>query len=217
MFFREKNNQYAAVTIGLQWKQATAEKRFFTWLVITPAYLIFLVIFLNWFLPYINQRQGFLLPDPLLSVIPPVDLSTWIFPVIYLSVLATFIYLLGYPEKFLRTLMSFALVYSLRVLTLYLVPMAPPQGCIPLADPIMLHFAYDGRVITRDLFFSGHTACMLMLVLAVQKKALKLFLAAGLVAVIVMLLFQHAHYTIDIMGALIFTPVCWKIGGKILS
>lgn len=217
MSFREKNNQHTAVSISLQWKQATAEKRFFTWLVLTLAYLILLVVFLNWFLPYINQRQGFLLEDPLLSVIPPVDLSAWIFPVIYLSVLAAFIYLLGYPERFLRTMMSFALVYSLRVLTLYLVPIASPQGCIPLADPIMLHFAYDGRIITRDLFFSGHTACMLTLVLAVQKKALKLFLAAGLIAVIVMLLFQHAHYTIDILGALIFTPVCWKISGKILS
>lgn len=217
MAFREKQEQYAAVSITLQWKQATAEKKFFTWLIITPAYLIFLVVFLNWFLPYINQRHGFILSDPLLSAIRPVDLSQWIFSILYLSVFAAFAYLLGHPERFLRTLITVALVYSLRIMTLYLVPLDPPAGCIPLTDPLMLHLAYNGAIITKDLFFSGHTACMLILVLAVQKRALKTLLAAGLMAVIIMLLFQHAHYTIDIMGAIIFTPFCWKISGRILS
>jgi hypothetical protein len=216
MASREKLEQYSAVPISLQWKQATAEKRFFTLLIIAPAYLIFLVVFLNWFLPYINQRPGIVLPDPLLSALPPVDLSKWLFSILYLSVSATFFYLIGYLERFLRTLITVALVYSLRILTLYLVPLDPPSGCIPLADPFMLHFAYNGVVITKDLFFSGHTACMMMLLLAVQKRVLKISLAAGLIAVIIMLLLQHAHYTIDIMGAIIFTPVCWKISRRIL-
>lgn len=217
MAFREKSEQHSAVSISLQWKHATAEKRFFTWLIITPAYLIFLVGFLNWFLPYINQRHGIVLPDPLLSALPPVDLSQWIFSILYLSVFTTFIYLLGHPERFLRTLITVALVYSLRILTLYLVPLDPPAGCVPLADPLMVHLTYNGVIITKDLFFSGHTACMLILVLAVQKKALKILMAAGLIAVIIMLLFQHAHYTIDIMGAIVFTPACWKISRRILS
>ncbi|MGH2645111.1 MAG: phosphatase PAP2-related protein [Chitinophagaceae bacterium] len=217
MTFREKLEQYSAVSISLHWKYATAEKKFFAWLIITPAYLIFLVVFLNWFLPYINQRHGIVLPDPLLSALSPVDLSKWIFSILYLSVFTTFVYLIGHPERFLRTLITVALVYSLRMLTLYLVPLDPPAGCVPLADPLMLHLAYNGVIITKDLFFSGHTACMMILVLAVQKKILKILLSTGLIAVIVMLLFQHAHYTIDIMGAIIFTPACWKMSGKILS
>lgn len=216
MAFREKLDQYSPISVSLQWKQAFNRKDFSTWLILTPAYLIFLVVFLNWFLPDINQRRGFVLTDPLLSVLPAVNLSVWIFSVLYLSVLVTLVYLLGHPERFLRILMTAALVYTLRILTIYLIPLNPPTGCIPLADPLMLHFAYGGVIITKDLFFSGHTACMLMLVLAVRKKVLKIFLAAGLIAVMLMLLFQHAHYTVDILGAIVFTPMCWKISEKIL-
>lgn len=215
MAFHEKIEQYSAVSISLQWKEATAEKRFTTLLIGVLVYLIFIVVFLNWFFPYINHRHGFILKDPLLSLISPVDLSKWIFSILYLSVFASFIYLLRHPDWFLRTLITMALIYSLRIITLYLIPLDPPIGCIPLADPLLLHITYNGEIITKDLFFSGHTAFMLMLVLAVRQRILKLLLIGGLIAVMVMLLFQHAHYTIDIIGALIFTPICWRISRKI--
>jgi hypothetical protein len=43
-----------------------------------------------------------------------------------------------------------------------------------------------------------------------------LFLAITLIAVMVMLLFQHVHYSIDIAGALIITPACWLLSKLLL-
>jgi hypothetical protein len=189
------------------------EKHFPAWLAASVLYLSAMVVFLNYFLPYINRRQGVMLADPLLQWLPAADLSPWIFGVIYVSMAVTLLWLLDKPALMLRTLMTAALIYSLRILTLYFVPLAPPAGCVPLSDPFILHFAYGGVCITRDLFFSGHTACMFILVLAAGRRPLRLALVAAMAAVVVMLLIQHAHYSIDILGALAFTPVCWKMSG----
>lgn len=217
MFARQNLHKPFIVTPALNWKEAWGDKGFSFVFSLTLAYLIAMVVFLNRFLPYINERQGFALHDPVLAHIVPHDLSYWIFSVIYVSILAALAHLVTKPGALLRGLIALALVYSVRVLTLYFVPLAPPVGCIPLADPFILHFAYGGVLITRDLFFSGHTACMLTLALSVKKGLLKRFLFLTLAAVVVMLLIQHAHYTIDILGALVVTPLCWKMSGRVTA
>src|SRR5690348_5473245 len=139
--------------VGRKWRLAAAEKHFRTWLVLSVLYLSGMVVFLNYFLPYINRRQGIVLADHVLKWLPAADLSPWIFGTIYFSVLVTLASLLEKPLLMLRTLIAAALIYSLRIITLYLVPLAPPAGCLPLSDPFILHFAYGGLPITRDLFF----------------------------------------------------------------
>ncbi|HEX5554573.1 MAG TPA: phosphatase PAP2-related protein [Chitinophagaceae bacterium] len=198
------------------WKQALAEKKFTAWLVVSVLYLVAMVLFLNRFLPFINRRSGIVLKDPLLKWLPAADLSIWIFTVIYLSILVTLAYLVNKPHLLLEGLVTMAIMYSVRVLTLYFVPLDPPAGYVRLSDPFILHFAYGGVPISRDLFFSGHTACMFILLLVVRKPLLKLFLAITLIAVMVMLLFQHVHYSIDIAGALIITPACWLLSKLLL-
>lgn len=217
MPLKETFQHYSAISISLQWKQAFTEKNFSAGLILTISYLITLVIILNKFLPYINQRDGIVLYDPLLAIIPPVNLSAWIFGIIYGASAFTFFYLLPHPERCLQTLIALALIYTLRIVTLSLVPLDPPVNCLPLSDPILTRFAYGGVMVTKDLFFSGHTAFMFILVLAIQKKWLKLVMFMGLIIIIVMLLFQHAHYTIDILGALILTPLCWKATQRIFA
>lgn len=217
MFARENLHRPFIVSPALNWKEAWSDRGFSLVLSLTLAYLAGMVVFLNRFLPYINRRDGILLHDPILARIPPHDLSYWIFSVIYLSILAAVVFLITKPGLVMRGLITLALVYTLRIITLYFVPLDPPAGCVPLADPFILHFAYGGVLITRDLFFSGHTACMLTLALAVRRGVLKGFLFAALVAVIALLLIQHAHYTIDILGALVVTPLCWSASKKVTA
>lgn len=193
----------------LIWKQAMGTKAYSKWLVAVLVYLVGMVVFLDHFLPFIDKRHGVILRDPLLAVMPPRDLSHWIFSVIYLSLFISIAYLVTKPGLLVQGLLTLAVVYTLRVLTLYMIPLEPPAGCVPLRDPFVLHLAYGGVMVTRDLFFSGHTACLLTMVLVVHKKTLRILLSLALVAVMVMLLFQHAHYTIDILGALVLTPLCW--------
>lgn len=217
MFAREHLHKPFLVTPTLSWKEAWGDKVFSRAFALTVTYWIGLVIFFNHFLPHINQRLGFELRDPILAHLPAVDLSWWIFPLIYAGILAAAINLLAQPGPLLRCLVALALVYTLRIGTLLVVPLAPPAGCIPLADPFVLHFAYGGVLITRDLFFSGHTACLLTLALSVRKRWLRKALMGLTAVVAIMLLIQHAHYTIDILGALIAAPLARRISGRVTA
>lgn len=199
----------------MSWKQALSHKQYLIRLCITLVYVPGLVIFLNHFFPYIQQRAGKVWDDPLLAKLPPTDLSVWIFSVIYVSVITVLLYLLPHPQRLLRTLIAAAFIYTLRCITIYLFSLEPPSGIIPLRDPFIEYVAYDGLVITKDLFFSGHTAILLLCMLAVQHRLLKVFLGFTLTAVMIMLLWQHVHYTVDVIAALIVAPVCQKVGDRL--
>lgn len=201
---------------ALPWRTALGSRQYVYWLGGTLVYLVLLMGFLNWFFPFIEARPGILLKDPVLAWVPAKDLSGWIFPVLYLGLGASLAYLIPRPMALLRTLVAFALVHSFRICTLYWLPLATPPGCIPLADPLVRHLAYDGKVITRDLFFSGHTASLCIAWLAVRPRSLKWALGAALVLVMPMLLVQHAHYLIDILAALVVSPVCWILAGRMI-
>lgn len=196
-------------SIRIQWKTAFATKKFLLCFSLTVLYLVGLIIFQGHFLPFVNHRQGTKLNSIFLQYLPSFDFSVEIFTIIYASLLITIWYVLDKPKQFLRFLVTAALMYTLRSITLYLVPLEPPAGCIPLADPFITRLAYHGEVITKDLFFSGHTALMFIFILVVRKRYVEIGLCAGLIAVIIMLLFQHAHYLIDIAGAFIAVPLCW--------
>lgn len=217
MFARENLHKPFIISPTLSWKEAWGDRGFSAAFCLTLAYLIGMLVFLSRFLPYIDQRQGVVLRDPLLARIPSFDLSLPLFSVIYASSLLVIIHLINKPGPLLRGLIALALVYTVRIVTLYFVPLDPPVGCIPLADPFILHLAYGNVLVTRDLFFSGHTACMLTLALSVRNRTLKRTLFTALALVIVMLLVQHAHYTIDILGALVVTPICWRASRRVTA
>lgn len=69
--------------------------------------------------------------------------------------------------------------------------------------------------MTKDLFFSGHTSNMLLLALCFERKNDKLLGFAATTLVAVMVLFQHVHYTIDVLGAIVFTCMLVPFGKKI--
>ena len=60
--------------------------------------------------------------------------------------------------------------------------------------------------LTKDLFFSGHTATTLLLLLYVWKyPALRGVMLAAHVLVVMSVFFAHLHYTIDVIGAYAIT------------
>ena len=74
-----------------------------------------------------------------------------------------------------------------------------------LHDPLVDNLFYASATpITKDLFFSAHTATVLVLGLTVQHPALRrgLLLAGALIGLLVMV--QHAHYTYDVLAAPLF-------------
>jgi hypothetical protein len=145
-------------------------------------------------------RPGAVLEDPLLARFAARDLSVLSFTVIYGGLLAALLDLLGHPRHLLRGLVAYTLVALGRAATVWVTPLDPPRTMVTLRDPLIETFG-PAQLLTRDLFFSGHTATLFLMALCVPSRWLRslLFPATAVVAVLVLL--QHAHYTVDVLVA----------------
>ena len=166
----------------------------------------------------LQVRPGRVLPDALLAHLPPHDVSGLTFALLYLSVLLALEHLLRRPAAFLRVLWAYCFTHLLRVGTLALAPLNPPLGLLLLHDPLIDQLFYPAAVpITKDLFFSGHTATVALLALAVRSpwRRRALALAAGLIGAL--LLIQHVHYTYDVLAAPLFAALSYWLAGKMVT
>jgi len=204
-------------SVKQEWIYAFSVKGFIRKLIFFIAFGLVLLTFLRYYFQYLEVRNGSVLNDWLLDKLSPKNFSWNIFGLLYLSISVGFLYLFTKPFILIRALETAAIVYSIRIITLYLVKLDPPAGIIPLVDPIANYFGFGGTLITKDLFFSGHTTSILILFLAVKIPSLKMYFLIALIAIVVMLLWQHVHYSVDIIGALFFTIAAWKITGRHLK
>ena len=192
------------------WKDSFKEKKF-TWeLIVTIIFFVIISSIITNFLTYNETRTGYTLSDPILWLLPPVELTVIIFIIIYASVFTALIILFYNPSLLLFTLQVYSLVLIVRMLLMYLLPLNPPEGLLPLQDPFVELFG-TGETLSRDLFFSGHVATLFMLSLVFDKKIYKSFFLASTLLVGTALLFQHVHYTIDIITAPFFVYVSYRI------
>lgn len=90
------------------------------------------------------------------------------------------------------------------MLTIYLFTLEPPIGWIPLKDPFVALVAYE-PAFAKDLFFSGHTATLCCLIFFERNGMFKGIKVVATLIVALFLLIQHIHYTVDIVGAPLFT------------
>jgi hypothetical protein len=176
--------------------------------------IISLVVLLGcgWVAPrlfqYIQHRQGILLSDPLLESLPAVDLSIPIFAILYTLILASVLVLLTKPVKLLIALQAYTVLTILRFITLYCVALEPPGQLVPLSDPLVNLFFYQ-EIVTKDLFFSGHTSILVLLGVCLPGRWLKTLLFLGALAIGTMVLLQHVHYTIDVLAAPMFAALAY--------
>jgi membrane-associated phospholipid phosphatase len=161
------------------------------------------------FLNFVETRQGVVLPDPILILFNPIDLTWLIFALIYISIVVALISLLKNPKQLLLTIQVYTLMVAVRIAAMYLLPLEPPSKMIILKDPFVEFFG-TGQTLTKDLFFSGHTATLFILFLAAKNKLIKTAFLISTIAVAISVLLQHVHYTIDVFAALFFTYVCYK-------
>ncbi|HET8540789.1 MAG TPA: phosphatase PAP2-related protein [Anaeromyxobacter sp.] len=78
----------------------------------------------------------------------------------------------------------------------------PLQAFVELLSPWQV-FANDAMAayLTKDLFFSGHTATTFLLLLYLWPSRLRWPALAGHVAVVASVFLAHLHYTVDVLGA----------------
>jgi hypothetical protein len=192
------------------WRSYLAEPAFLIELGITIVFLAALMIFFSFFLNKIESRIGVQLNDPLLKLYMPVDLSNYIFIIIYSSITAGLLSLWKNPAQLLFAFQAYILMIMIRMLTLYIVPLNAPENTIPLIDPVVKYFG-TGQTLTKDLFFSGHTATIFLLFLAVLNKRLKVLFLIFFFILGAAVLAQHVHYTIDVVSAPFFAYTSYRI------
>ena len=162
------------------------------------------------FLGFVEAREGFSFNDPVLNLFNPVDLTWLIFSAIYLSLFTGIIILVRNPVRLTLAIQAYTVLILVRMIAMYSLPFDPPSSMIPLKDPFVQLFG-TGKLLTRDLFFSGHTATLFLLFLVVDKKPYKQLFLFLTVLVAVSVILQHVHYFIDVLAAPFFTFGCFII------
>lgn len=166
------------------------------------------------FFQTIERHTGPVLNDIVLDQLPPQDVSLYIFLTIWASALLIIIRARRSPAVFMLFTYGYILVSLSRMLTINLFPLNPPVGLIPLIDPLSNAF-YGKTYITKDLFYSGHTSSIFLIFLCLRRRWDRLFTLIGTLLVGFLLLVQHVHYTIDVLGAFVFTYPLYWLGKRI--
>jgi PAP2 superfamily protein len=155
----------------------------------------------------IEKRNGTILNDSLLSSIPAYDVSWAIFAIIWGVGFYALWRGIQKPSIYINYVWSLIFVCILRVLAISLIPLDPPKNLVVLTDPLTAVF-YGRSTITKDLFFSGHTSILFLIFLCLERKRDKMIALAATIVVAILLLVQHAHYTVDIIAAPV---VCYGV------
>jgi hypothetical protein len=161
------------------------------------------------FLDWIEFRPGVVFHDPLLALFHARKVTWIVFGLVYGGLVLGVGTLSICPPALLLALQSYSLMVAVRMAAIYFVPLDPPLGMIPLKDPFVALFA-AGPVLTKDLFFSGHTATLFLLFLTAQHRVLRVVFLLATLWVGALVLWQHVHYTVDVLAAPFITIGCYR-------
>jgi hypothetical protein len=174
--------------------------------------LILALAIFSRFVQYVELRHGVQLNDFLLNTFTAINLTWPIFILIYGAIFGALGILIFYPERLVMLFEAYSLMVIIRIGMMYLVPLEPPSGMILLRDPLVELFG-GTKTLTKDLFFSGHTASLTLLTMAVPKNA-KWFFFTITVLVALGVLLQKVHYTIDVLMAPLVSTFCYYMTSR---
>lgn len=192
------------------WSTQFSDKNFRVIFFATIVVLLICLTALSNFLTYNDTLSGVAYIDPILKYFTPIDLTYVTFFIIYGGLLTGLIFLIQYPNHLLIAFQAYSLMVLFRICVMYSLPLDPVPDTIPLEDPLVQLFG-TGKILMRDLFFSGHTSTMFLLSLTAPIKKLKYIFIFLTVLVGLAVLIQHAHYTVDVLAAPFFAYTSYRI------
>jgi hypothetical protein len=162
------------------------------------------------FMIWNEARPGHQWQDPILSLFNPIEASLAIGLLTNGTIAVAMIVLFRRPYDTVYFFFAALCIIVLRTMTLYFVPLEPPATILPLADPILETTFYGGRVLLKDLFFSGHTANLMLVGFLVRGKPFKASVHCIALLVGCLLILQHVHYFADVAAAPFFAIIAYK-------
>ena len=193
------------------WNKALSSRSFRNQFAITL--LVFAGICLHHFhyLRLFQARPGVQINDVILNQLPPFDFSLTIFVLEYFTLLTVFLFTISYPDRFVKGLQMFGLIILARTMSVYFVALEPPKDMIPLLDPVASFFLHNkDTFVTKDLFFSGHISALALLMLISVNKYVKRWALIATILVSVLIMWQHVHYSMDVLIAPIISFISYK-------
>ena len=164
----------------------------------------FLLSIWPWYLGMIEERDGVVLNDLVLNWLPRRDVSLPVFLSLWGAALLLIYRVQKSPALYLHFIWGYALLFISRIISIGLTPLDPPPGLIELRDPLSNYF-YGAKFITKDLFFSGHTASICLMAFCLVRPLDRWLVFAGTAVVGICVLIQRVHYTADVVAAPIVT------------
>lgn len=197
-------------TFGQTWRDCWRQRVFRTQAYLTVPLLALTLYVFPRFLNAVERRPGVTLDDPLLALFTPIDVNWLAFGLIYGALLVGLLALSGYPEWLILALQAYVGMVLIRMAMMFLTPLDPPVLCITLRDPFVQYFG-TGQVLTKDLFFSGHTATMFLLYLLAPTRRLRTLFLVCTFAVGFAVFIQQAHYAVDVLAAPFFAYGAFRL------
>ncbi len=179
--------------------------------------LLTIFCFFPFFFKTIEKRNGIVLNDWLLNCLSPHDFSGTIFIFVWAVTLLLIIRMVQQPNIFIVMLWAYIIMTILRTGSITLTALNAPKGFIELVDPVVSNIFYRHTLISKDLFFSGHTSTAFLMFLCLTKKSDKIFAFIATLIIASLLLIQHVHYSVDIFAAPVFAFISYLISKKIIS
>jgi len=159
-----------------------------------------------------QAREGLQINDLVLNQLPPHDFSLEIFLVEYCTMLMIVIITVQHPERVVTGLQMFSLLILFRTMCIYFFPLEPPRDMIRLDDPFAAFFLHSkDTFVTKDLFFSGHISTLSLLMLICVNKYVKAWALMATIIVGTLILWQHVHYSLDVVFAPLASFICYKV------
>ncbi len=170
------------------------------------------------FFDFIEARNGYQLDDYFLNMLPVYDVSVITFLIIWSMFLFLLYRAIHSPELLLLFLWGFIFLSLSRILSIYFIPLNPPDHLIELRDPITnIFYGKKHHFITKDLFYSGHTSTQFLMCLCFRKRSDKILALCSTIIVGILVLIQHIHYSIDVLAAPFLTYLVYLISKKITT
>lgn len=202
------------VLVVQRWGQAWVEPLFKEKLLLGLSCFVTLLSVFPVFYQHIEKRNGFVNDDLILNLLPAYDVSMPIFIITWFIAILMIIRSIQNPTIFITFLYGFVILNLARIASISLIHFNPPHDLIPITDPISNIF-YGDSYVTKDLFFSGHTATQFLCFLCLQKNTHKLLALIATFIMGMLVLIQHVHYTVDVVSAPVFAYICFIASTKI--
>ena len=163
------------------------------------------------FVAYNSSASGRILYDPFMTILAVKDWSSFIFVLEYFAVILIFFHVIDRPAYFLKCAWAFVTLQIVRCVFIKMIPLSPPSDMIFLTDPFTQMFFGENIQVSNDLFFSGHVSLLALFYFMAQKKFIKAYLFLASILVGIMLVWQHVHYSYDVLFAPIASYFVYKL------